>query len=99
MRVPPVPNAHKEPGGLRIPRNSQNEGVLPPTISAIRGYYGGVEAYNERSLYVKYSSQGVQTSLYESTASTQGSLGNKISQGPTEDSVNERANIPDASNN
>ena len=30
---------------------------------------GEVEAYNERSLRVKYRSQGVQTSFYESTPS------------------------------
>ena len=33
---------------------------------------GGVEAYNERSLHVKYRSQGVQTSFYESTPSAKG---------------------------
>ena len=58
-----------------------------------------------------YRSQGVQTLFYESTPSPQGSLRNnttnvknmhphrdsKISQGPTEDPGNVRANIPDAS--
>ena len=64
MSVPPMPNVNVEPGGLRVTRDSQNEG-MPPTISASRGktmpVCGGVEAYNERSLHVKYRSQGVQT--------------------------------------
>ena len=53
--------------------------------------------YNERSLRVKYRSQGVQTSFYESTPSAQESLGGTYSQGLTEDSGNARANIPNAS--
>ena len=42
---------------------------------------GKVEAYNEQSLCVKYCSQGVQTSFYESTPSASDSLGNAISRG------------------
>ena len=58
---------------------------------------GGVEAYNKRSLCVKYRSQGVQALFYESTPSAQYSLGNTYSQGFTEDSGNARENIPNAS--
>ena len=58
---------------------------------------GGVEAYNERSLCVKYRSQGVQTSFYESTLLPKVPWENKICQGPTEDPGNVKANIPDAS--
>ena len=86
----PMPNVHVEPGRLRITRNSQNEGVLPPQSVPVRGrlcqFVEGWKAYKERSLHVKYRSQGVQTSVYESTPSTQGSLGNKISKGPTDTS-------------
>ena len=60
-------------------------------------FCGGVEVYNERSLRVKYRSQGVQTLFYESTPSAQESLGGTYSQGLTEDSGNARANIPNAS--
>ena len=71
--------------------------ACPPTISASRGttmpVCGGVEVYNERSLRVKYRSQGVQTSFYESTPSAQDPLGDTTSQGFTEDSGNARANI------
>ena len=42
---------------------------------------GGVETYNERSLHLKYRSQGVQTSFYESTPSTPNPLGDQIPQG------------------
>ena len=42
---------------------------------------GGVETYNERSLRLKYRSQGVQTSFYESTPSTPNPLGDQIPQG------------------
>ena len=73
----------------------------PPRIGANRGMTmpvcGWVEAYNERSLCVKYCSQGVQTSFYESTPSASDSLGNTIPQRVTEDSGNARANIPNAS--
>ena len=68
------------------------------TISASRGttvpFCGGVEAYNERSLRVKYHSQGVQTSFYKSTPSAQDPQGGTNSQGLTEVSGNARANIP-----
>ena len=47
--------------------------------------YGGVEVYNERSFCVKYHSQGVQTSFYESTPSASDSLGNTIPPGDIED--------------
>ena len=40
---------------------------------------GGVEAYNEQSLHVKYRSQGVQTSFYKSTPSAQGPPGDMAS--------------------
>ena len=57
MRVLPVPNVNIEPGSLKVIRNSRKEGVLPQ-ISASRGttmpVCGGVEAYNKRSLHVKY---------------------------------------------
>ena len=73
----------------------------PPTISTSRGTTVpvclGMEAYNERSFCVKYRSQGVQTSFYESTPSASDSLGNSISQKVTEDSANARANFPNAS--
>ena len=101
MRVLPVPNVNVEPGSLKVIRNSQNEGVLPPTISASRGttmpVCGGVEEYNEQCLCVKYHSQWVLTSFYESTPSAQDPLGDTTSQGFTEDSGNARANIPNAS--
>ena len=42
---------------------------------------GGVETYNKRSLRLKYRSQGVQTSFYESTPSTPNPLGDQIPQG------------------
>ena len=73
----------------------------PPTISAswrtTMPFCGGVEAYNERSLRVRYRSQGVETSFYHSTPSAQDPLGCTNSQGLTEDSGNARANIPNAS--
>ena len=59
--------------------------------------YGGVEVYNERSFFVKYRSQGVQTSFYESTPSASGSLGNMIPPGDIEDPGNARADFPNAS--
>ena len=31
-----MPNIHVQPGGLKVTRNSQNEGMPPPTISASR---------------------------------------------------------------
>ena len=59
--------------------------------------YGGVEVYNERSFCVKYCSQGVQTSFYESTPSASDSLGNTIPPGDIEDPGNARADFPNAS--
>ena len=59
--------------------------------------YGGVEVYNERSFCVKYRSQGVQTSFYESTPSASDSLGNTIPPGDIEDPGNVRADFPNAS--
>ena len=55
--------------------------------------------YNERSFRVTVNnlSQGVQTSFYKSTPSVQGPLGDKTSQGLTEDSGKARANIPNSS--
>ena len=58
---------------------------------------GGVKAYNERSFCIKYYSQGVQTSFYDSTLSASNSLGNTISQRVTEDWENARADFPNAS--
>ena len=73
----------------------------PPTISASQGttvpLCGGVEAYNERSLHIKYRSQGVKTSFYESTHSARDPLGGTNSQGLIEDLGNARANFPNAS--
>ena len=59
--------------------------------------YGGVEVYNERSFCVKYRSQGVQTSFYESIPSASDSLGNTIPPGDIEDPGNTRADFPNAS--
>ena len=59
--------------------------------------YGGVEVYNERSFCVKYRSQGVQTSFYESTPSASDSLGNTIPPGDIEDPGNATADFPNAS--
>ena len=59
--------------------------------------YGGVEVYNEQSFCVKYRSQGVQTSFYESTPSASDSLGNTIPPGDIEDPGNARADFPNAS--
>ena len=79
-----TPNINVEPRSLKVIRNSQNGGVLPPQSVPVCGG-------------VKYRSQGVQTLFYESTPSAQDSLGNTTSQGFTEDSGNARANIPNAS--
>ena len=59
--------------------------------------YGGVEVYNEQSFCVKYRSQGVQTSFYESTPSASDSLGNTIPPGDIDDPGNARADFPNAS--
>ena len=48
-------------------------------------------------LRVKYHSQGVETSFYESTPSAQDPLGGSDSQGLIDDSGNARANMPNAS--
>ena len=53
--------------------------------------------YNERSFCVKFRSQGVQTSFYESTPSASDSLGNMIPPGDIEDPGNARADFPNAS--
>ena len=50
--------------------------------------------YNEQSLCLKYPSQGVQTSFYESTPPTRDPLGNKISPGARRNSWHARTNIP-----
>ena len=55
---------------------------------------GGVEAYSERSLSVKYRNQGVQTSFYESTPSTRNPVGNTVPTGPRGNSGHEGTNIP-----
>ena len=70
-----------------------NQFQSSPTVSV----YGGVEVYNERSFCVKYRSQRVQTSFYESTPSASGSLGNTIPPGDIEDPGNARADFPNAS--
>ena len=59
--------------------------------------YEGVEVYKERSFCVRYRSQGVQTSFYESTPSASDSLGNTIPPGDIEDPMNARADFPYAS--
>ena len=99
MRVLPLVNVNVIRGSIRVTRS--NEGVIFPTISSSQGttvsVCGGVEAYDEGSFCVKYRSQGVQTSFYESTPSASDSLGNKIPPRDTEDSGNARADIPNAS--
>ena len=55
--------------------------------------YGGVEL----SFCVKYRSQGVQTSFYESTPSASDYLGNAIPPGDIEVPGNARADFPNAS--
>ena len=95
-------NVNVEPESLKVVRYRMRALPPPPPHNQCQSgttipVCGGVEAYNERSLHVKYRGQGVQTSFYESTPSTQDPLGNTTSQGFTEDSVNARANIPNAS--
>ena len=53
--------------------------------------------YNERFFCVKYRSQGVQTSFYESTPSASDSLANTIPPADIEDPGNARADFPNAS--
>ena len=73
-----------------FPHNYGQSGTTMPVCER-------VEAYNERSLCVKYHDQGVQTSFNESTPSDHGPMGNRISPVAPEDPGNARANIPDAS--
>ena len=56
-----------------------------------------MEVYNKRSFCVKYRSQGVQTSFYESTPSASDSLGNTIPPGDIDDPGNVKADFPNAS--
>ena len=81
--------------------NRKEWGHAPTTINSSRRttvpVCGGVETYNERSFCVKYRSQGVQTSFYETTPSAADSLGDTNPQGDTEDPGNARANLPNAS--
>ena len=73
--------------------------MLPPQSIPVKHAFvslGGVEVYNERSFCVKYRSQGVQTSFYESTPSASDSLGNTIPPGDIEDPGNARADFPNA---
>ena len=72
------------------PHNQFQSGTTVPVC-------GGVETYNERSFSVKYRSQGIQTSFYESSHSAADSLGDMIPPGDTEDPGNVRANLPNAS--
>ena len=55
-----------------------------------------METYNERSLRIKYHSQGVQTSFYESTPSPSNTLGDQISPGPRGNSRHAGTNHPHA---
>ena len=56
-----------------------------------------METYNERSLRIKYRSQGVQTSFYESTPSPLNSLGDQISPGSRRNSRHAGTNHSHAS--
>ena len=56
-----------------------------------------METYNERSLRIKYRSQGVQTSFYESTPSTSNPLGDQIPPGARGNSRHAGTNHPHAS--
>ena len=95
MRVLPVVNVNR--GSIRVTRMRacfpHNQFQSSTTVSV----YGGVEVYNERSFCVKYRSQGVQISFYESTPSASDFLGNTIPQGDIEDPGNARADFPNAS--
>ena len=96
LRVLPVVNVNR--GSIRVTR--RNEGVLPHNqfqLSTTVSVYGGMEVYNKRSFCVKYRSQGVQISFYESTPSASDSLGNTIPPGDIEDPGNARADFPNAS--
>ena len=50
--------------------------------------------HNKRSFCVKYRSQGVKTSFYESTPSASDSLGNTIPPGDIEDPLNVTEHCP-----
>ena len=56
-----------------------------------------METYKERSLRIKYRSQGVQTSFYESTPSPSNPLGDQISPGTRGNSRHTGTNHPHAS--
>ena len=73
-----------------FPHNRCQSGTTMPVC-------GGVEAYNERALCVKYRSQGLQTSFYESIPSVSDPLGNSIPQWVAEDLGNASANFPNDS--
>ena len=70
---------------------------MTPVGRETEQFCGGVETYNERSLCIKYRSQGVQTSFYESTPSPSNPLGDQISSGPRENSRHAGTNHPHAS--
>ena len=75
--------------------------VCSPTNDSSRReteqFCGVVETYNERSLRIKFRSQGVQTSFYESTPSPSNSLGDQISPGSRRNSRHAGTNRPHAS--
>ena len=72
--------------------------MLPPEPAAVGGRLSEfVEGWNKRSLCVKYRSQGVQTSFYESTPPTRDPLRNKIPSGAQRNSGHAGTNIPYAS--
>ena len=52
-----------------------------------------METYNERSLRLKYRSQGVQTSFYESTPSTPNPLGDQIPPGARANCMREQITL------
>ena len=56
-----------------------------------------METYKERSLHIKYHSQGVQTSFYESTPSKSNPLGDQVSPGARGNSRHAGTNHPHAS--
>ena len=73
---------------VSVPLDSKKRKVKYPSDPSSRReteqICGGVETYNERSLRLKYLSQGVQTSFYESTPSTPNPLGDQIPLGQEE---------------
>ena len=89
------PRDDTSPTPRKNKRQKRNEDVLQTQPAPV---VGRMEAYNERSLCVKYRNKGVQTSFYESTPSTQDPLGNKISPGAQRNSGHAGTNmIPYAS--